>query len=253
MNASIVQLPVGRQGFVDMAVNVAVFQLPLRDMRHEFGAEIVRQRRRVVIHVDEHEAAPTVRPWPRAVKTCRRFDMGEIPIADRFLQRAVEVPAPAVEAALEFAGATLAAGGAQLGAAMQAGIVIGANIVLSDTRDDERVPADIVDVIVAHFRDMLLAAGELPGAGPQIVKLLFGVGGIDVAIDGDVLIAEEFDRTRERTQPGAATLSLAIISCVLGSSGQRASPGASAWVCSRTCLLMGHLRPDTPEFCRALY
>ncbi len=118
--------------------------------------------------------------------------MREVPGAVAVLEAAVDVPAPAVEAALELAGAALAAAGAQLGAAMQAGVVIGADVVLGDAGDDEAVVADLVDVIVADFGDVFLAAGPLPGAGPQPLELFFLIGRIDVALGVDILAAEIF-------------------------------------------------------------
>src|SRR5262249_9724740 len=94
------------------------------------------------------------------------IDVGEVPLADDPLVRPVNVPTPAVETALEFAGAPLGARGSELGAAMQARVVIGADGVLGGSCDDERIRADVIDVIVADFRDVLLATGELPRARP---------------------------------------------------------------------------------------
>ena len=92
-----VQLPVGRDRFVNMAVHVAVLELPGLDMRHKFRAEILRQRRRGLIHVDEYEPAQALDPglWQRKLLCVH---MRKIPLAGHLIQRAIDIPAPAVEA-----------------------------------------------------------------------------------------------------------------------------------------------------------
>src|SRR3546814_12370024 len=68
-----------------------------------------------------------------------------------------------MERAFEFFGVAFGAGRAQLGATMQTGVVVRADVVGGNARDDERVRAKVVDVVVTDFRDVLFAACVLPG------------------------------------------------------------------------------------------
>src|SRR3546814_2606561 len=70
-------------------------------MRLGFLAEIIAKRRRVGIHVDEHEAAESFDAHLRQ-RQVLEIDVREIPVAQRFLVRTVEVPGPAMERAFEF-------------------------------------------------------------------------------------------------------------------------------------------------------
>src|SRR3546814_2998616 len=99
----------------------------------------------------------------------------ESPVAQRFLVLTVEVPGPAMERAFEFFGVAFGAGRAQLGATMQTGVVVRADVVGGNARDDERVRAKVVDVVVTDFRDVLFAACELPGFLPQRLELALGI------------------------------------------------------------------------------
>jgi len=75
---------------------------------------------------------------------------------------------------------------------VQAGVEIGADVVGGHAGDDEAVRAEVVDMIVADFRDVFLAAGELPGAGPEAFVLGFRVSRVDIALGVDVLAAHVF-------------------------------------------------------------
>src|SRR5437867_4971927 len=96
------QLPVGLEGFDNMRSYVAVLELPGLDMLDRFLAEIIFQRWRVGIHVDPHKAAQRLHLGFGQAEFCR-IGVREIPRADDFLVGAVDVPAPAMEAALELA------------------------------------------------------------------------------------------------------------------------------------------------------
>ena len=75
---------------------------------------------------------------------------------------------------------------------MEAGVVVGADVVLGDAGDDEAVGADLVNLIVADIGDMFLAASPLPCAGPQALEFFFLIGRIDIALGVDILAAEKF-------------------------------------------------------------
>src|SRR3546814_6015857 len=99
-----------------------------------------------------------------------------------------------MERAFEFVVVAYGAGRAQLGATMQTGVVVRADVVGGNARDDERVRSKVVDVVVTDFRDVLFAACELPGFLPQRLELALGIRRVDVAILGNVLVTEEFVR-----------------------------------------------------------
>ena len=61
--------------------------------------------------------------------------------------------------------------GAQLRAAMEAGVVERADLVGRGADDDERPVGDLVDDRVADLGDLLLAARHLPGAAPDVLDL----------------------------------------------------------------------------------
>src|SRR3546814_10981001 len=90
-------------------IEVAVFQLPRIDMGLGFLAEIIAKRRRVGIHVDEHEAAESFDAHLRQ-RQVLEIDVREIPVAQRFLVRTVEVPGQAMEREFEFFGVAFGAG-----------------------------------------------------------------------------------------------------------------------------------------------
>src|SRR5436309_5595582 len=96
------QLPVGLEGFDDMRSYVAVLEVPGLDMLERFLAEIVLERWRIRIHVDPDETAQRLHSRFGQAEF-GRVRMREIPGADDFLVGAVDVPAPAMEAALELA------------------------------------------------------------------------------------------------------------------------------------------------------
>ena len=96
-----------RQPLGHVQIDVAILELPRVDVRLRFGTEILGERGRIRIHVDEHETAEQLDLRLRQ-RELLAIDVREVPVADDALVRAVDVPAPAVEAALEFARATLA-------------------------------------------------------------------------------------------------------------------------------------------------
>src|SRR5579872_4422506 len=112
--------------------------------------------------------------------------MREVPLADDSLVGAVDIPAPAVKTAFELGCPAIRARGSQLRAAMKAGVVVGTDIALRDTGDDEGIRADVVDVIVTDLRDVLFPAGKLPGSGPQAIELSLGISGLQIAVGRDV-------------------------------------------------------------------
>ena len=63
---------------------------------------------------------------------------------------------------------------AQAHAAMQAAVIVGANLVRRGAHDDQRGARAFIDEVIAGLRDLLLAAGHPPHAGPQAFLLEAG-------------------------------------------------------------------------------
>src|SRR5262249_49911644 len=148
----------------NVQIDVAILELPCIDVRLGRGAQVISERGRLRVHVDEHESSEYLDSRLRQ-RELLPIHMGEVPLTDDALVGTVDVPAPAVKAALELRRVAVGARGAQFRTAMQAGVEVGTDVALADPCHDEGVRADVVDVIVAYFRDVLLAAGKLPGAG----------------------------------------------------------------------------------------
>lgn len=178
-------LPVAGQHLRDVQRLVAVLQRP--DVVLVEGAAIALEGLRVRVHVDEDEAAPG-RHLGLGERELLRSDMREVPGTGRSLHGAVEVPGETVERAAELA--DVAAAGAQLAAAVQAHVDVRADLVGGRPYDDQRVVADLVDLVVADLRDLALQAGELPHASPHLPHLAFRPFAGDEARGVDVLAAD---------------------------------------------------------------
>jgi hypothetical protein len=71
------------------------------------------------------------------------------------------------------------------------------DLVLRRADDDDRVVHDLVDVEVAHVRDVVQAAGVLPDLRPELLLLELGELGGDVSLRRDVLRTEVLVRLGE--------------------------------------------------------
>ncbi len=82
-----------------------------------------------MIHIDKHEAG---HGGDFGLRQGEFFlvDVGKIPVAHHIFHGTVDIPGPAVKHALELVGKTVGAGWAQLGAPVQAGVVVGLDLVL---------------------------------------------------------------------------------------------------------------------------
>src|SRR5258708_27040408 len=135
-------------------------------MRGRNGLDAVAQRRRIVVEVDQRAPAPQLAP-----------DRGEAQIVGAeiaFIENlgpqhegvgAVETPAPPVERADEVAARPTALD--DLHPTVAARVVVGANAVIVEPDDDDRLVEDLVLHEVASRRDFLESARHLPYPGPE--------------------------------------------------------------------------------------
>ena len=117
----------------------------------------------VLKKIDEDEAAPAINLCLRQVDVLS-LPLREVPADRIILERPVVVPGDAVIGAAEFRLAAVQ--GDQLAAAMQAGIVERLEFVGTSAHDDEGFADILVDEIVTHVWDFLVASGHLPDARP---------------------------------------------------------------------------------------
>lgn len=125
----------------------------------------------------------------------------------------------------ELLAAATRAGVLELHAAMRTGVDEGTDAVVAPD-DDHRVVANVVDVEVADFRDLLLSTSPLPRARPHVRHLTLEKRLVGIAREGNVVVAEKLV-TPARSGPGGVSPSRAMTSFGVGP-GQRASPGASS-------------------------
>ena len=157
-------LPVHRHELGDVCRLVPALE------RHEFEvvgqvAQVVGQRRGIAVGVDEHEPVPGV-DQSLGQPVVGHVHIGKVPLAGDLPQRAVELPAPAVEGAAK-AGRAPPVVLAQLAAPVQAGVAVGLDLVGGGADNQERQVRDVIDVVVADLGDLFGEAGELPRAAPQ--------------------------------------------------------------------------------------
>ena len=130
-----------------------------------------RKRLRVPIGVDEDQPSPTT-DLRLAQAVILLVDVREIPFTGNLLHRPVEIPAPAVEGAAQISRAAPIRF-AQQTPPVQARIAIGLDVLraLAGSHDQEREMRDVVDIVVADVRDLVLVAGELPDTTPELLDL----------------------------------------------------------------------------------
>src|SRR5581483_1211256 len=131
--------------------------------------EEVEQRLGVGVHVHEHEAAPRVDAQCAQPKVQRQ--VWEVAAVGNGRDAACEVVAPTVVAALDPVFGERPRSHAQLVAAVQAGVVEGADAAIGGAHDEDRLVADDVLDEVAGLSDLLFPAGDLPHARPEALHL----------------------------------------------------------------------------------
>ena len=200
-------LPIAAQFLVHVQGDIAVAEVPGAEVLRQH-LQVVRQRFRLGVQIDENEALPNIARHFGKAETVL-LDMGEVPTAGDFPQGSVQMPGHAVErAAQELLAAAAAAGVAELHAPVRAGVDERLQLPRLVPHDHHGVGADVIDMVVAGVGNMLLPAGPLPGAAPHALHLpvkerLGGVAG-----KGNVLVAEEGVGVLEQQRINAVRLPL---------------------------------------------
>ena len=184
------RLPVAAEDLDDMDGGVAFAEEILLKMLVQI-AQIGVQRLAIGIHVDKDEAAPSGHLHFGQTEFSS-IDLRKIPPAGNVLKLAVRVPGKAVIGATNFA--KVAGSIDQVASHVQAGIVIAFDGIGRDAHEDDRNVIDLVNIGIAHLRDAFLPQCHLPDLRPDFSFLEFVKLWIDVAIDGDVMIAEKHRR-----------------------------------------------------------
>ena len=180
------QLPVARHDLGDVDRLVAVLQGEGLEMRGQ-DFEVAFQPLAIGVEIDEDETAPHA-DLGFGQAPFRPVDLREIPRRRQFVQLALQAPGKAMERAAELVHA--AALRAQRGAAMEAGVHIGADFGGAGADHDQRIVDDLVEHMVADVGDLLDATSQLPGLAPDLIDLAVVPGLGEVAFDRDVLEPE---------------------------------------------------------------
>jgi hypothetical protein len=179
-------LPVRVDELRGVRLDAQVLEPPALELRAQVRDPLV-ERLTVAIRVEEDEAAPAAH-GQRRQRELRILDVPEVPARRHVLQLAVERPAEAMERAAQLRGAAVVF--LQESSAMEAGIGIRLHVARGRAHHEERHARDVVAVVVAGLRDLLLAAGVLPDALPEELHLLVEPLLRDEALVRDVLVAE---------------------------------------------------------------
>ena len=145
--------------------------------------EEVEQRLGVGIGVHEDEPAPALGAHPPEPQPFGQ--VGELVRVHHLGEPAVERVAPRVVAALHEAVGEAPGTGGEPGAAVEAGVVEGADRPVVAPDDEDRLVPDLVLDEVARLGELLLAARDLPDPAPQPVQLEAGELGRRVASLGN--------------------------------------------------------------------
>ena len=182
-------LPVHRQALAHVGFDVAVLDVEVLEVLRQHAQKLL-EGLGVVIEVDEHEPAPGAHPHgPQAVAVGAH--VGEVPVFRQVDQLAVQVVLPAMKRAFEGLAETRGLRVAQRRAAVHAGVAERLDRAVLVAHHNGRQRANVVNVVVARLRDVLLPASHLPNPRPQLVEFrlqefLGGVVGV-----GDVIVAHE--------------------------------------------------------------
>ena len=180
-------LPVAAQLLRHVRLDVAVLEVPHAEVLGQ-RAEEVLQRLGVRIRVDEDEPAPGADLGLGQLPGVPvGLDLGELVGAGHVAQRPVQLPGEAVERAAELAAPAVEV--LECPPAVQAGVDVGLDGALAGAGHQVGVTGDLVDHVAADLGEVLLAAGHLPHAPPQVRPLEFVPGAAGVALHRDVLRA----------------------------------------------------------------
>ncbi|MNZ92185.1 hypothetical protein D3C78_1112000 [compost metagenome] len=182
-------LPVGRQQLAHVQGDELIGEIPLGEMLGK-DVQMLGQRCGIWVEVDEDEAAPGLDLELRQAEALI-LHVREVPATGHVGQLAFQRPGEAVERAAQLLRTTAGAGGLQLGAAVQAGIGIGLDAAILGAHHQHGLLDDLIDVVVARFRDVFYTAGPLPNAAPQLFLLESEKVAGGVVLVGDVLVAQE--------------------------------------------------------------
>jgi hypothetical protein len=233
-------LPVARHRPDDVGAEVALPQRPRREVRGEV-LEVVVERWRLGVDVDEHEPAPRPDLGLRQAER-RLLDLREVPRRGDLEQAPVEVPAEPVVRAPE--GLDVTRAGAELGAAVEARVVERRDRVRAGADDDERPVGDLVEDRVADLGDLLLTARHLPDVAPHVVDLALVEVSVEVARGRDAARLEEAGGRRPEAHGDRARLLVEQRLVEALTSGDLVGAGAG--------LGCGHLTPRKGSFPRAV-
>ena len=175
-------LPVARHHLGHMDRLVAFLQLEAVEVRRQ-QLQIIRQGCALWVEVHEYEPAPLIDPGLGQAEFVLRY-VFEVPLARDVHQFAGERPCESVERAAECPDVSRLQ--TQRVAAVQTGVVVGADLVGAGSNDDEAVIDDVVDHVVADFGNLFEPTRYLPRLTPD--PLHFAVMPVpgDIAFDGQI-------------------------------------------------------------------
>ena len=119
-------------------------------------------------------------------------DMGEVPVARHIFQGAVEVPQLAVGGTVKRLPASRAFLTQRPRTAVSTALDKSFDLAFRHSGNDNGVGADVVDVMVTDFRDVLLLARPLPDTRPHSAHFLPEEIGAGVAAGGQIGISSKF-------------------------------------------------------------
>ena len=175
-------LPVAVHHLGDVRLLVSVLQRPTLEMGAEI-TQVILERRRVEIHVDEDEATPRADEHlgqPPFVG----LEPGEVPLTWHLLETSVEFPREAVECAPELGVATCVF--TEPASAVGTDVVECLDLLGRRSNDEQRSPDDVVGDVVPDLGNVFLAARHLPHLGPHLVDFELVELGAGVPLDRHV-------------------------------------------------------------------
>ena len=189
-------LPVGRQPFADVYLDVSISEIPVFEMLRQ-DTEVLLERRRQFVKIDKHETAPLPRAdlWKLVL---RRLDMREVPLAGQVDELTCKRPRPAVEGATQLLTEPGRCRWLELGSAVQTRVVKRPDCPIWPTHNQRRAITDVVHVVVAGLGHMLLATRPLPRPRPHVLVLLSGIRSRGELSEGHVLVPLEPVRLGEQ-------------------------------------------------------
>ena len=184
------------------------------------GIEEVDQGLGGAVHVHEHEASPAF--GPHLVQAEVRRHLRELVAVDDLRQLAVEGVAPGVVPASNLAVTKIASSVGQPGAPVQARVEVPLDGPRVRAHDEDGLVADRVLEVVTCFGQLLLPAGHLPHARPQLLHLEIEELLRDVPLLGDQPVGPHRHRrgVADRHDPARSFLPECASSFAPGDSGR---------------------------------